>query len=88
MPSDDLGTKVAVLEERFSHMVDSMDDLKGLTAETNQKLDKTNERLAEINEIMAKGTGAWWALGVICLVVGGFEAVIRGGEAIVHKMLP
>lgn len=79
--AETIETKVIRLEERFTHMVSSMDDLKDLQAETNKEL-------RDIRELIAKGKGIWWAFGAIIAVIGSTEALIHGSAAVLAKWFP
>ena len=84
MSQEDVNIRVIRLEERVAHMANGMDDLKELTNTTNEKLESTNEKLQSIQQMIAKGQGAWWVVGTL----GVLASAAAGIGALVHKFLP
>ena len=44
-----------------------------------------NERLSDLEEIKAKGTGAFWVLGCLITIFGGIEAFFHLFKDALHK---
>jgi hypothetical protein len=77
----DILQRLVVLETRFAIMDKGFERLA-------EAMESTNKEIHEFREMIAKGKGAWWAVGVIIAAAFGLAALIEGAIAFIHKIWP